>query len=209
MSILWSDRADWRQQYWWRLALYQGRRGQGHVVSPRLFSCGLEVMLGCWRRKIGNAGMDLQDGMHTLLDEIRRRRPSFFTTYEGTKFWLDELVTCLAEVDLQLNVGKTKILTTQPQSRSELLLRNGHAIDVFDRVSVGMHALHRKYWQSLQIWHITCRVRRRRFMHRPLLVNRNITMRDRVRYVDAMVTPVACFGFRFRFRPSESKATVL
>ena len=41
---------------------------QGCVLSPRLFSCVLEVALGCWRRKVGNAGMDFQDGMHTLLD---------------------------------------------------------------------------------------------------------------------------------------------
>ena len=31
---------------------------QGCVLSPRLFSCVLEVALGCWRRKVGNAGMD-------------------------------------------------------------------------------------------------------------------------------------------------------
>ena len=41
---------------------------QGCVLSPRLFSCVLEVALGCWRRKVGNAGVDFQDGMRTLLD---------------------------------------------------------------------------------------------------------------------------------------------
>ena len=30
---------------------------QGCVLSPRLFSCVLEVALGCWRRKVGNAGI--------------------------------------------------------------------------------------------------------------------------------------------------------
>ena len=32
----------------------------------------------------------------------------FAKTFEATKFLLDELVTCLAEVGLQLNVGTAK-----------------------------------------------------------------------------------------------------
>ena len=32
------------------------------------------------------------------------------------------------------------------------------------------------------------------YSHRPSLVNKNVTMRDRFGYFDAMVTPVACFG---------------
>ena len=36
---------------------------QGSVLRPRLFSCVLDVAL---RRKIGNAGMDFQDGMHSI-----------------------------------------------------------------------------------------------------------------------------------------------
>ena len=82
---------------------------QGCVVSPRLLSCVLELALGCWRRKVGNAGVDFQDGMRTLLDlrfayDIRLSAK----TFEETKFLLDELVACLAEVGLQLNVGKRK-----------------------------------------------------------------------------------------------------
>ena len=72
-------------------------------------------------------------------------------TFEETTFLLDELVTCLAEVGLQLNVRKTKVLTTQSQSPSEVLLRNGEAIEVLDRGStlmVGMHIMHSEYWQS-------------------------------------------------------------
>ena len=36
---------------------------QGCVLSPWLFSCVLEVALGCWCRKVGNAGMDFQDAV--------------------------------------------------------------------------------------------------------------------------------------------------
>ena len=37
---------------------------------------------------------------------------TFAKTFEETKFLSDELLTCLAEVRLQLNTGKTKIFTT-------------------------------------------------------------------------------------------------
>ena len=87
---------------------------QGYALSPRLFSCVLKVTLGCWRRKVGTAGVDFQDGMRTLLalrfaDDLLL----FAKTFQETKCLLDELVTCLAEVGLQLHVQKTKVLTTQ------------------------------------------------------------------------------------------------
>ena len=73
---------------------------------------------------------------HTLLDfRFADDILLFAKTFEETKFLLDELVTCLAEVGLHLNVGKTKILTTQSQSPSEVPLRHGQVIEVFDRGS--------------------------------------------------------------------------
>ena len=92
---------------------------QGCVLSPRLFSCVLELAFGRWRRKVGNAGMDFEDGIRTLFD--LRFADIFLITFEETKFLLDELVTCLAEVGLQMNVGKTKILTTQSRSPRKCL----------------------------------------------------------------------------------------
>ena len=115
---------------------------------------------------------------------------------------LDELVTCLAEVGLHFNVGKTKILTTQSQSPSEVPLRSGQVIEVLDRgsthqwlgcmlctASTGNHAPDLAH--HLQV------ASKAFFAHRPFLVNRNVTMRDR-KYFDAMVTPSACFGAAHR-----------
>ena len=117
--------------------------------------------------------MDFQDGMHTLLDlRFADDILLFAKTFEETKFLLDELVTCLAEVGLHLNVGKTKILTTQSQSPSKVPLRNGQVIEVLDRGST------HKWFDACfaqqvlaitpQIWHITFRPRRKRFLHTDL-----------------------------------------
>ena len=162
---------------------------QGCVLSPRSFSCVLEVAFGCWRRKVGNPGLDFQDGMHTLSDlRFADDILLFAKTFEETKFLLDELVTCLAEVGLHLNVGKTKILTTQSQSPSEVPLRHGQVIEVFDRGST------HKWLGCMLCTASTGNHVCKQFF----LVNRNVTMRDRFKYFDAMVTPVACFGAAHR-----------
>ena len=105
-------------------------------LTLRLFLFVLELAFGCWCRKAGNAGVDFQDGMRTLLDlRFADGIPLFPKTFDATKFLLDELVTCLAEVGLQFHVGKTKILTTQSQSPGEVPLRSGKVIDVLDHGS--------------------------------------------------------------------------
>ena len=116
--------------------MYQRRRATRICIeSAVVFVCSGS---GPWMlaSEVGNAGVDFQDGMRTLLvsrfaDDILLYAKPF-----GEKtFLLDELVTCLAKVGLQLNVRKTKVLTTQSQGPSEVLLRNGQAIEVLDRGS--------------------------------------------------------------------------
>jgi len=74
---------------------------QGCVLRPLLFSCVLEVALGCWRRIGGNAGVDFQDGIDILL---------FAKTFQETKFLLGELVTCLAKLGYTSTWRKQKYL---------------------------------------------------------------------------------------------------
>jgi len=151
------------------------------------------VALGCWRRKVGNAGVDFQDGMRALLDlRFADDILLFAKTFEETTFLLDELVTCLAEVGLQLNVRKTKVLTTQLQ-----------AIEVLDRGSTHkwlgcMLCTANTGSHTLGLAHHLHAALKAFYANRPYLVNRNVAMRDRFRYSNAMVTPVACFGAAHR-----------
>ena len=107
-------------------------------------------------------------------------------------------MTCLAEVGLQLNVRKTKVLTTQSQSPSEVLLQNGQAIEVLDRGSTHkwlgcMLCTANTGSHTLDLAHHLHAASKAFYANRPYLVNRNVAMRDRFRYFNAMVTPVACF----------------
>ena len=118
-------------------------------------------------------------------------------------FLLDALVTCLAEVGLQLNVRKTKVLTTQSQSPSEVLLRNGQGIEVLDRGSTHkwlgcMLCTANTGSHTLDVAHHLHAASKAFYANRAYLVNTNVAMRDRFRYFNAMVTPVACFGAAHR-----------
>ena len=91
----------------------------------------LEVARARSCRKVGNAGVDCQDSMCTVLG-VRFADDMLFIakTAEGTQFLFDEVVGCLVQAGLQLNVGKTTPLTAQSQSPSKVPLRNGHEIEV-------------------------------------------------------------------------------
>ena len=162
------------------------------------------IYYGCWRRKVGTAGVDFQDGMRTLLDlRFADDFLLFAKTFQETKFLLDEPVTCLAEVGLQLNVRKTKVLTTQSQSPTEVPFRNGQAIEVIDRGSTHewlgcMLCTANTGNHSLDLAHHLHAASKAFFANRPYLANRNVAMQDRFRYFNAMVTPVACFGAAHR-----------
>ena len=179
------------------IILYQGRR------ATRMFIESAVLLLCSWKWAL-DAGV----GRLAMLAWIFRMAcahswiedsPTIFLfakTFEETQFLLDELVTCLAEVGLQLNVRKTKVLTTQSQSPSEVLLRYGQTIEVSYRgcthtwlgcmlctANTGNHVLalvHHRHATSKTF-----------FANRPYLVDRNVAMRDRM---PAMVTLVACFG---------------
>ena len=53
------------------------------------------------------------------------------TPFQETKYLLDEVVTCLAEVGLQLKVRRAKVLTTQSQSP---MLRQNRFVQTYHTV---------------------------------------------------------------------------
>ena len=109
-------------------------------------------------------------GAHSWICGLRTI--SFFCdNVSGNNFFLlDELVTCLAEVGLQLNVRKTKVLTTRSQSPTEVPLRNGQAIEGLDSGSTHkwLGCMLRRYalrLLAITVWilHITSVLRPKRF----------------------------------------------
>ena len=94
---------------------------------------------------------------------------------------------------------KTQVLTTQSQSQSKVPLGNGQKSEALDRAPTyewlgcmlctantcnhNLHSANHAHAASTNF-----------YANRPYLVNRNIAMRDRFTYFNAVVTPVACYG---------------
>ena len=106
---------------------------QGCVLSPRLFSCVLEVALKKWREQLQNGGLDFGDGGIPLLDLRFADDILLFATpsVEAARM-VDALVTCLKEVGLALKASKTKILTTQAQPGKTVTTQNGLEMEILD-----------------------------------------------------------------------------
>ena len=84
-----------------------------------------------------------------------------------------------------------------------MLLRNGQTIEVLDRGSTHkwlgcMLCTANTGSHTLDLAHHLHAASKAFYANRPYLVNRNVAMRDRYRYCNAMVTPVACFGAAHR-----------
>ena len=69
---------------------------QGCVLSPRLFSCVLEVALKRWREQLQDGGLDLSDGGIPLLDLRFAGDILLFAKSSDEAAWMvDALVACL------------------------------------------------------------------------------------------------------------------
>ena len=93
------------------------RRGvkQGDVLSPILFNAGLEHAMRKWKLELTNHGILLTEGRQRLTntrfaDDIMIFAKSLSELVE----MLELLVKALLDVGLELNLQKTKILTTFP-----------------------------------------------------------------------------------------------
>ena len=211
------------QQYWLLQNLYNNQTGQivvtnessrlfdikrgvrqGCVLSPRPFCAVLEMAMGMWRGRVSRLGLDLGDGGPTLLDVRFADDISIFATAcIDAGVLLDELVACLSQVGVVLNTDKTKVMTTEAQPPSFLLTPAGLKIEILNQKSchkwlgcmVSMPTVVKKRHDVDQ--HVQA-ASNAFFCHRATLCDRNVSIGKRLRYFDAVISPVAVFAARHR-----------
>ncbi len=156
---------------------------QGCVLSPWLFSCVLEIALGCWPRKIGTAGVDFHDGMRTLLGPR-------FADVSANKIFVGRTGAMFSRTRATMECAKKNVDNSATKSERGAPSK-GTIGDNRDRKFRGLTvALHINGWDAcyaqrilaitLEILHITSMLRRKRsFANRPYLVNRNVAMQPR------------------------------
>ena len=173
--------------------------------------------MGMWRRTVGRLGLDLGDGGPTLLDlRFADDILIFATTYIDASLLLDELVVCLSQVGLVLNTDKTKVMTTEAQPPSFLSTPAGLQIEILDQQSchkwlgcmLSMPTVIKKRHDVDQ--HLQA-ASEAFFCHRATLCDRNVSLGKRLRYFDAVISPVAVFaaGHRTMYKTDLRKFDVL
>ena len=173
---------------------------QGCVLSPRLFCAVLQTALSEWRQSVASFGLDFGDGLPELLDlRFADDLLLFARSAQDAAKLLDDLVRCCSGVGLRLNVTKTKIVTSEAQAPAQLLTHAGSIVDILPPdashkwlgcllSSKGSRASSADVDFHLQA------ASRAFFANKQILLDRNVCLKQRLEFFDAVVTPVACFA---------------
>ena len=179
---------------------------QGRVLSPRLFTGVLQWAMRKWRSKVESKGfgIEMQDGMPRLLD-LRFADDIFIfgsTSVECLEL-LDALEDDLDEVGLFLNLNKTVLLTNGAQPPNFLQTRRQKLLQVKAGLSghkwLGcIFCMGNNGRTKLDFTHHLQAASRTFFSHKQILCDHSARLKDRLRFFDATVSPVALFGAAHR-----------
>ena len=179
-----------------------GGMRQGCVLSPRLFTGVLQWAMRKWRSKVESKGfgIEMQDGMPRLLD-LRFADDIF--TFGSTSVecleLLDALEDDLDEVGLFFNLNKTVLLTNEAQPANFLQTRLQKLLQVKAGLSghkwLGcIFCMGNNGRTKLDVTHHLQAASRTFFSHKQILCDHSARWKDRLRFFDATVSPVALFG---------------
>ena len=173
---------------------------QGCVLSARLFCSVLQWAMRDWRQQMEAAGIDLKDGLKNLLDvRFADDILLFCRSQREAGHVLDNLVHHLARVGLILNAAKTVALTTEAQPPETLVTPAGTVIKVIERTSAQkwlgcMLSAHMSGDHGLDVDYHLQAASRAFYANRWILTDKAASLRERLRYFEAVVTPVAGFA---------------
>ena len=173
---------------------------QGCVLSPRLFTAVLEWALRQWRTEIGNAGFDLGDALDNLVD-LRFADDILLFANSGPEVAqiLDKFVKAVGKVGLRLNVDKTVILTNEAQPPSTLVTKDGLILKVLER-NQGQKWLGciltacGSMMQHLDLSYHMEQGTKSMHANRWILQDKTTSIYTRLKYFNACVSAVVCFG---------------
>lgn len=172
---------------------------QGDVLSPLLFNAGLEAAIQSWKSRIADCGIHV--GHIERLTNIRFADDLMVYSKSSSElaYMLEVLSEELLKVGLQLNPQKTKILTTTELASPMYLDVHGDMISVLHgkdqhpylgRLLCG-HLRERaavEYSHRIRVaWH-------KFHLHRQSLLNKHVSLKNRLKLFQAVVTPAVLYG---------------
>ena len=175
---------------------------QGCVLSPKMFSAVLHWAMSKWRTWAEGCsfGFDLGDGLPPLLDlRFADDILIFARSSQEIMTLLDKLVQFLGDAGLKLNAEKTVLITTEAQPPPCLTTSTGAVIKVKEKESghkwLGcMLSSAGSKSGALDIDYHLQSANRAFFANKSIFLSRNVSIRNKLKIFDAIVTPIACFG---------------
>ena len=172
---------------------------QGDVLSPALFNAGLELALARWKCNLSSHGLHV--GGTERLTNIRYADDIllYAKSLEELVFMMEWLVHELTKVGLQLSSAKTKIFTTQALTKPLFVEVGGEMVEVLMCDQTHKY-LGRRLCGSLARRHVVefnhrVQLAWNKFhRHRRVLVNKHVSIKLRMKFLDAVVTPTILFG---------------
>ena len=145
-------------------------------------------------------GFDFGDGLPPLVDlRFADDILIFARSSQGIMTSLDKLVQFLGDAGLKLNAEKTVLITTEAQPPPCLTTSTGAVIKVKERASghnwLGcMLSSAGSKIAALDIDYHLQSANRALFANKSIFLSRNVSIRNKLKFLDAIVTPIACFG---------------
>ena len=176
---------------------------QGDVLSAILFNCALDMAFEKWKLRLRDQGLFIADG-HDRLTNTRYADDVLLygKSLEELQDMTESLITELADVGLKLNVSKTKILHTQFKDDGW----SNDFVDIAGEMVEVLHAeeAHRYLGRRLSMSaseRVTTEFKFRKQQawyafskHRKVLLNKHVSLKRRLQYFDACVTPTMLFA---------------
>ena len=171
---------------------------QGCVLSPRLFCAVLEWAMRNWKQAGQHDGIQLQRNAQALTDlRFADDILLFALSLQQILSMLRSLVLHLRQVGLVLNASKTKLMTTQAQPSDRVWFQEDSYINV-------VHGSSSHKWLGCQLsmdgdhtadveFHLHAAARAF-WANRWILRDKHVPLSLRVKFFEAVVTQVACFG---------------
>ena len=172
---------------------------QGDIISPLLFNAGLEHAIREWKACLHDEGIHI--GAPANLTNIRYADDLmlYAKTWQELVRMLERLKAVLANIGLELNADKTRIITTASETNVAYIDVDGDMVQVLTDIETHMY-LGRKIPADLRrcsVVEVAHRINAAwgKFnKFRYVLTNRHVSIKGRLQLFNAVITPTILFG---------------
>ena len=186
---------------------------QGDVISPLLFNAGLEHAIREWKACLYDKGIHI--GAPANLTSIRYADDLmlYAKTWQELVHMLERLKAVLANIGLELNAEKTRIITTASETNIAYIDVDGDMVQVLTDIETHM-CLGRKIPADLrrcsvvEVAHRINAAGGKFNKFRYVLANRHVSIRGRLQLFNAVITPTILFGLGSLPLPKDSWKTL-